>query len=502
MPKKIVIIGAGIGGLSAGCYARMNGFEAEIFESHTRAGGLCTSWKRGNYTFDGCIHWLTGSSPADSFHDLWQELGAIGKQTIYNHELFQAYRDADGREFRISSNVDELEKHMLDLTPQDEGSIRRLCRLVRKFTHFDFPQTKAYELFSLFDTMKMIWKFIPFMKEYNFCNNTTVGEFAGSFKDPLIREVLPRIFGGPEISLLSLVITLALMNKKDGGYPLGGSLEFAKNIEKRFLDLGGIIHYRKKVEKIMTSQGKATGILIKDGGEIMADYIVSASDLQSTLGKLLEGKYRSPVHEELLEKVPVFPTSIQVSFGVKMDLSGGHDAITFSRKMPEPFIIGNEQHQWLVELNYAHDPNMAPKGSTVLICFLQMKDNTFWENLYADRKAYKEEKRKILETVTDQFEKIYPGFRDNIEESDVATPMTYVRYTGNRKGAYMSWLLVGKNAQKYQVIPKRVPGLENLWLAGMWVMAPGGLPTGAKTGHDVIQMICRKERIRFRTDKV
>ena len=55
---KISIIGAGVAGLSAGCYLQMNGFETEIFEKHSRPGGLCTSWKRGEYTFDGGIHLL------------------------------------------------------------------------------------------------------------------------------------------------------------------------------------------------------------------------------------------------------------------------------------------------------------------------------------------------------------------------------------------------------------------------------------------------------------
>lgn len=66
MPKKIIIIGAGIAGLSAGCYARMNGYEAEIYEMHDKPGGLCTSWKREGYTIDGCIHWLIGSNPNSS----------------------------------------------------------------------------------------------------------------------------------------------------------------------------------------------------------------------------------------------------------------------------------------------------------------------------------------------------------------------------------------------------------------------------------------------------
>ena len=68
MPRKIAIIGAGIAGLSAGCYLQMNGYDTEILESHTRTGGLCTAWERNGYVFENCIHWLCGANPADSFY--------------------------------------------------------------------------------------------------------------------------------------------------------------------------------------------------------------------------------------------------------------------------------------------------------------------------------------------------------------------------------------------------------------------------------------------------
>ena len=55
----------------------MNGYRTQTFERHTIPGGLCTSWKRKGYAFDGCIHWLVGSSPASGFYPLWEELGAV-----------------------------------------------------------------------------------------------------------------------------------------------------------------------------------------------------------------------------------------------------------------------------------------------------------------------------------------------------------------------------------------------------------------------------------------
>jgi phytoene dehydrogenase-like protein len=82
MATKVNIVGAGVSGLAVGCYLQMNGFDTEIFEMHDLPGGVCTSWKRKGYTFDGCIHWLMGSSPGTNLHDMWKELHAVQGRTF------------------------------------------------------------------------------------------------------------------------------------------------------------------------------------------------------------------------------------------------------------------------------------------------------------------------------------------------------------------------------------------------------------------------------------
>jgi len=81
--KSVIVVGAGIAGLSAGCYAAMNGYHTRIYEMHTSPGGLCTAWKRGGYTIDGCIHWLVGSKPGTRMYAVWEALGAVqGRQFV------------------------------------------------------------------------------------------------------------------------------------------------------------------------------------------------------------------------------------------------------------------------------------------------------------------------------------------------------------------------------------------------------------------------------------
>ena len=90
MNKSIIIIGAGMGGLSAGCHGQMNGYNTQIFEMHTLPGGQCASWKRKGYTFDACIHYLFGCSPSSKIYQLWHELvGAFG--AVEENQLFRVF---------------------------------------------------------------------------------------------------------------------------------------------------------------------------------------------------------------------------------------------------------------------------------------------------------------------------------------------------------------------------------------------------------------------------
>ena len=73
--KKVVIIGAGLAGLSTGIYARLNGYETHIFEHGNQPGGVSATWKRKGFTIDGGVHFYMGYRPGQPVHDLYRELG-------------------------------------------------------------------------------------------------------------------------------------------------------------------------------------------------------------------------------------------------------------------------------------------------------------------------------------------------------------------------------------------------------------------------------------------
>jgi hypothetical protein len=96
MEKSIIIIRGGITGLSVGCHEQMNGYQTRIFEMHDKTGGVCTGWKRKGYTINGCMHWLVGTSPANSFCYIWEELGVARGWNIIDHELFMRIEGEGG----------------------------------------------------------------------------------------------------------------------------------------------------------------------------------------------------------------------------------------------------------------------------------------------------------------------------------------------------------------------------------------------------------------------
>jgi phytoene dehydrogenase-like protein len=496
MSKRIVIIGAGISGLAAGCYARMNGYEAQILEAQATPGGLCTSWKRKGYLIDGSCHWVTGSGPCSAFYKVWRELGVIQGRRYVDYEWYSSFTGSDGRVFRLYTNVDRLEQHMKELSPADAAPAEELCGFVRKFGSFGFPVGKPAELMNVIDGIKMARWFAPWIKLFAQAGSHTVSSFSARFKDPLIRDGIANAMYGTSEPLCPLIMTLGTMSRKAAGYPLGGSLEFARAIEERFVRLGGAVRYRARVDKVLDRDGKVTSVRLLDGTVIEADCVISACDLRATLFGLLDGKRIDPVQRELLDSGTLIPPMLQVSFGVGMDLSGDPPAMSESFRLPAPVDIGGKKVEWFNVKNYSFDPSTAPTGKTTLVSMLPA-DWPHWEKLKGDPAAYKAEKERVAQVCIDALETRYPGIRGKVEMTDVATPLTYERYTGNWQGAYMTYILTPEFRRKHRFVPKTVPGLDGFYAASMWTNPPGGLPGAAAVGRTVVQLLCARDRKRF-----
>jgi len=490
MSPKIAIIGAGIAGLSAGIYARRNGYDVTIYESHYLPGGMCTAWKRKGFTFEGCMHYvgLVGSAPTHAYYSQWHELGALPQLKFIHHDVFHTFRDPSGRTLTLYTDVDRLQEELLSLSPADEKEILALCKAIKRYAWF--IRAAGRNPFRLLAKGVGMLTAIPLLKRYG---DLDLAQYAARFKDPLIRHALTYLFVKPEFACVNLFFFLAGLHIKGTGYPQGSSLALARAIERTFLELGGELVYRRKVSRIEVRDGRATGIELEDGTVVEADLVVSAADGHTTLYNMLEDKYTTPVQRERYDTHPLYSSFVQVSLGVNKDLSGTPHVV--KAQTAAPFEVAGQTRQELWYQHFAYDPTLAPPGKTV-VTVLYPSDLDWWGTLGYKSEAYEAEKGRILETTIAQLEQFLPGISAQVEVSDVATPFTTRRYTHNWQGA-CGFMMTKELAGELVMNPQyTLPGLDGFYMIGQWVKG-FGTPMAAASGKEVIQQICKAEGKRF-----
>jgi len=494
-----IVIGAGIAGLSAGCYGQMNGYQTRIFEAEERAGGCCTAWRRHGYTVDTCVHWLIGSGDASPFARLWREVGVLQGVTIVDHEAYARVEGRDGRELVLWADVDRLREHLRELAPRDGDAIDGLVKAVRKCARLPMVVDKPPELMTPGDGLRMMATMVPLMPFLSRWKKLTFARFVGGLRDPHLREsfgALRVAFGDNlELPMLAAAMTLSMLHRRTAGYPLGGSLPVTEAMERRYMDLGGAVEYGARVESVVVKNGRAVGVRLADGSEHEADTVISAADGHTTVFGLLGGTFLSEdVARRYAQRRLVSPL-LQVALGVDRrfdDVAPTVAGLTFP--LEQPTEIGGRSWKWLTVQPYTFDPAMAPEGRTALKALLNA-DYDDWRALWERPEEYRAAKDRVAETVIAALDARFPGLAGQVEMVDVATPVSFERFTGNWRGSYMGWRTTADTFGGR--IEKTLPGLDRFYMAGQWVEPGGGLPTVLMSGRNVTQLLCKRDGRRF-----
>ncbi len=490
MEKSVVIVGAGIAGLSTGCYSRMNGYKTAIFEMNSIPGGLCTAWKRKGYTFDISMHMLTGSK-AGPIRQMWQELGVVKDQTFFYHDEMVRIESGE-KSLSICTDPRGLEEQMLALSPADSKLTKKFIRLFTGRGMMGAMSLKPAEMAGLSDTLKMLATFLPLMGTFHKYGKLTIQEFAQRFQDPFLRNAVRFVIDSPGWPMLRFpMVGLAGFLKSavlEAGAPLGGSQGVVFRMAEYYQKLGGEIHYKSRVKDVIIENDKAVGVRLEDGTEHRADIVVWAGDGHTVIFDILGGRYfDDKVRSIYNEWIPVLPL-IHVMLGVDRDLSKEPHRIVF--EIEKPINIAGEEHRWLCFLHHCFDPSMAPPGKSAAEVWYATRYD-YWEELARDRVRYEEEKKRIADFTITELDKRWPGFASQIEVVDVPTPATYVRYTGNWQGSPDGWYITPENMMK-QTALRSLPGLSGFHMVGQWTMPFSGTVMAALSGRQLIQLLCKR----------
>ncbi|MFP5227163.1 MAG: phytoene desaturase family protein [Acidobacteriota bacterium] len=487
---RIVIIGGGIAGLCAAVYAQRCGYQTEVIEMHDTPGGLASSWRRSGYTFEGCLHWLVGSKPGGDFNGVWREVCDIDQLRIVDPEEFVQMETEHGESLRIFTNADRLEKELLEHAPRDEKAIHALTHDIRVLSRFRMAEPgrgwRANCLTYLRDACCL-----PTLRRLA---NISGSDYGKQFTHPLLRSFFGEGEMG-ELSAIALVISLGWMNRGNAGYAIGGSQALIRLILKKLAALGGRVRCGARVERILVDQGKAVGVELAGGEKVMADWVISAADGHATIFDWLEGRYANEEIQRMYATMPTFPSYLQVSLGVGMNLAGRAGMV--SRILDTPIRIDPETEVKQMGFRLFHfDPTFAPAGKTAVTTTIATRNYKYWTDLHwSNLAAYQVEKQRVAHAAIDVLEGMIPGARAAVEVVDVSTPATVIRYTGNWKGSMEGWFLVPGCG--FRPLPNRLPGLERFMMVGQWVMPGGGLPSGPMTARPAIRAICKEDHVPF-----
>lgn len=491
--KRIIIVGAGVGGLCAGIFAQKNGFQAILFEKHSSPGGECTAWNRKGNLIDGCIHWLTGTKEGTSFHQLWKTLGVLENTILHQPQSFFRL-DSQGKSVTLWRNIEKFQAELLNVAPEDKEEIFRFIGYIKSGMEMRMPLDKPIDKMNPLELLKLQLSLGKTLKTIKDTNKISCGDYAKRFQSPILKKLMSSYISA-DFSLALWIMSLATFMSGSGDVPVGGSLEIIQKLVNKYLSYRGELKTSSEVQEVIIEKDRAMGVKLKNNEIITGDYVILACDTDISYHHLLKGKYNDKAFEKKYINRKKYPTQscCLASFAVDADLTNYDENIIFDC---EPYQMAQKTYHTLTIRAYPYRKNTSGKTSIVAFQTQYYEDYLYWKQLNLNSKeAYRKEKEEYAQTILQRLEEKFPELKGKIEPLDVTTPVTYESYCGAYCGSFLSFPQTPK--AKMSLHKGTIKGIRNCFLTGQWLQSPGGVPIAAMTGKFVIQRICDLEKQKF-----
>ena len=468
MEYDIIVIGGGLGGLTAGAKLAKEGRKVLLLEQHDRPGGCATTFKRKGFTMEVGLHEMDGMDGRDMKTRIFRDLGVFDHCTFLQVPEFYRF---------VNDRVDIVIPH-----DPDEAIIR----LTKEFPGQE-DGISAY-----FDRILNARKH---MKDQSEDREPSLGEYLDSI---ISDNDLKLVFLGNlgyfhddpySMSLNYYAVAQGSYYSGGGLYIQGGSQILSNSLVSCIKNNGGEVLLNHLVTEILVESGSAMGVKYrrsgKTGGEeksALGKEVVVNAAIPNVAAQLLPESFRDELNHQVNLRKPG-ASLLTVYFGFKKSLkkigNPNYSTFLFDKSIKTPAdIIKNNRGPFDVRsftfVDYSHvDSRIAPEGKGVgaICCTDYISD---WEGL--ERSAYLKKKEEVAQVFMDKLEKLIPGFRDAVEFYEVATSKTVKRYTLNPEGA-----VYGFAQTPEKMMLAEISSIDRLNFASAW-SGPGGGFSGAIFG--------------------
>ena len=510
MKYNTVIIGGGLSGLTAGATLSKFGKKVLLLEQHYKPGGCATTFKRGDFIIEVGLHEMSGLVEGGTMRNIFKML-EIDKNVEFLQvpEFYGIVSDSNKEDFVFPHGFEAATKALVDKYPEEEKAIKKFLKLLAGIRHeaMNLPRSPLKR--------KLIYPLFPLL----YPNLVTATKHTvGSWLDKHIKNEELKLdltahiaYWGDDPYTLSMFyfgLPFAGFIESGGHFIKGGSQKLSDHLAAFIEEHGGTVLLGKKAEKIITENGKATGVTFRDVFKnedpvtISCDNVVANAAIP-TVPALLDEPYASKL-EQMIGSHPDSTSLLCMYFGFnqKLDQFGvkyysnfiqGEDVKTL--KDVHPNQLGDWNKRSFIFVDYEKvDAGLAPSDKAAgVICTVDYLK--FWENLSDEE--YKTRKEEVAQILLRRLEEQFPGIGETIEYYEVSTPKTIKRFTANPSGAVYGFaqtldLTASKRFRNNFLIP-------NLYFASAWAF-PGGGFEGSVTGGFLAALQMNKDKIWSDTD--
>jgi len=471
----VIVVGSGIGGLTCGALLAKWGYRVLVLEQHYQAGGYCSSFRRGGFTFNTGVENVSGLWARGPVSYLLRELGLSKDDLFVRNRVRFIYK---GREIEASS-LEEFTAALVSMFPDEEGSIRAFFEEARRayeecYSDLTYGVPLPAELIAKVQGPR---KLLDYPREhphfYDWMNKTYRQKLDEFFRSEDLKTLLCALLGylgtRPEETPASSALTAVVSYYLHGGYfPKGGAQRFADALKDYIESRGGKVLLMHRVDKILVENGEVRGVLAR-GKVYRSRVVVANANAKTALLELVGEEHLPKEYAEHLKSLRMSPSAFMVFLGVDMDLSG------------YPSIIENLDEGYSLVINSNADPGMAPAGKSSVTILTLADSREFPER---GTREYQEKKHRLAWELVRKAEKAVPGLGGHVVVMDAATPRTFERYTSMPEGAIYAFDQSVGTKRPYFKTP-----IKGLYLASASTFPGGGIEavviSGVICAHDI-----------------